>query len=118
LGHILIELLLDACLAEEAPHRLDDYYAALAALDPQRTERAISHLATGSAERVAWLLPRFCAERFLYDYLDDARLLTRLNQVLKRAGLATVPVAIADLIPAMRSRIRNRQTELLTPSAR
>src|SRR6185295_5100197 len=66
LGHILVELLLDSALAEEEPRRLDDYYAALAALDPEATQQAISHLATGPVDRVALLIPRFAAERFLY----------------------------------------------------
>src|SRR5262245_30283705 len=59
LGHILVELLLDAVLAEEEPRRLDNYYAALSELDPAATERAISRLATQPAERVAALIPRF-----------------------------------------------------------
>ena len=115
LGHILVELLLDATLAEEEPRRLDDYYAALAALDPNTTQRAISHLATQPTDRIAPLLPRFAAERFLYDYLDDAKLLTRLNQVMRRAGLPLLPAAIAELFPAMRQRVRERRVELLKP---
>jgi hypothetical protein len=115
LGHILVELLLDAVLAEEEPRRLDDYYAALAALDPNETQRAISHLATRPVDRVVWLVPRFLAERFLYDYLDDGKLLTRLNHVLRRVGLPLLPPDIALLLPAMRERVRQRRMELLTP---
>jgi len=113
LGHILVELLLDATLAEEEPRRLDDYYAALAALDPAATQRAISHLATQPTDRIALLIPRFAAERFLYDYSDDAKLLTRLNQVMRRASLPLLPPAIAELFPAMRQRVRERRAELL-----
>ena len=115
LGHILVELLLDATLAEEEPRRLDDYYAALAALDPAKTERAISHLATQPTDRIALLIPRFAAERFLYDYLDDARLLMRLNHVMRRVGLPLLPPAIMELFSAMRKRVRQRKAELLTP---
>lgn len=113
LGHILVELLLDATLAEEEPRRLDEYYAALAELDPAKTQRAISHLATRPTDRIALLLPRFAAERFLYDYLDDAKLLTRLNQVMRRANLPQLPPAIAELFPAMRERVRKRRADLL-----
>src|SRR6478672_2111985 len=40
LGHILVELLLDAALAEENPARLDAYYVALTALDAEATQQA------------------------------------------------------------------------------
>jgi hypothetical protein len=113
LGHILVELLLDAVLAEEDPRRLDDYYAALAALDAGEVERAISQLATQPVIRIAQLVPRFAAERFLYDYLDDGKLLTRLNHVMRRVGLPLLPPAIAELFPAMRERVRQRRSELL-----
>src|SRR5262245_42485954 len=50
LGHILVELLLDATLSEENPRRLDDYYSALSSLDPAATEQAICRLATRPTE--------------------------------------------------------------------
>src|SRR5262249_14067134 len=115
LGHILVELLLDRALAEDEPTRLDAYYAALSSLDPQLTEQAISRLATGPAPRIETLIPRFTAERFLYDYLDDGKLLTRLNHVMRRVGLPQLPPELVELIPPMRRRVRERSTALLTP---
>ena len=112
LGHILVELLLDRALAENEPRRLEDYYEALAALDPEATERAVSRLATGPVERLAALIPRFTAERFLYDYLDDGKLLTRLNHVMRRVGLPQLPPSLVELIPSMRERVRERTNEL------
>jgi hypothetical protein len=117
LGHILVELLLDSALAEEQPERLDNYYAALAALDPAQTERAISRLATRPVERIIALIPRFTAERFLYDYLDDGKLLTRLNHIMRRVGLPALPGTLVELFPALRRRVRERKVELLTPPA-
>jgi hypothetical protein len=114
-GHILVELLLDGVLAEQDFGRLERYYAALAALDPQRLERAISQLASRPTDRIATLIPRFAAERFLYDYLDDAKLLTRLNHVMRRVPLPALPDSIAELFPAMRKRVRERHAVLLTP---
>ncbi len=114
LGHILVELLLDAILAEEEPRWLDDYYAALAELDPAQVERAVSRLATQPASRIAELLPRFAAERFLYDYLDDIKLLTRLNHVMRRVGLPQLPATLVELFPFMRARVRQRRVELLS----
>jgi hypothetical protein len=114
LGHILVELLLDRALAEDDPARLDRYYAALTAIDPAETERAISRLATAPSKKIAPLVPRFIGERFLYDYLDDGRLLMRLNHVMRRVGLPQLPSVLTELFPAMHRRVRERMTELLT----
>jgi hypothetical protein len=131
LGHILVELLLDAALAEEQPRRLEAYYGALAEIDPAAVECAIDVLATrrtsvpagsdgGRAgpltmRSVSRLIPRFLSERFLYDYLDDAKLLTRLNHVMRRVSLPQLPQSLVDLFPSMRRRVRERKAELLTP---
>jgi hypothetical protein len=117
LGHILVELLLDAVLAEEEPARLDDYYAALARIDPAAVQAAINRLATRSSDRVGMLIDRFCRERFLYDYLDDERLLVRLNHVMRRVGLPLLPGELVRLFPAMRRRVRESREGLL-PSER
>jgi hypothetical protein len=115
LGHILVELLLDATLTEDDLRRLDNYYTALASLDPAATELAISRLATRPAERIATLIPRFLNERFLYDYLDDSKLLTHLNHIMRRVNLPQLPTSLTALFPTLRSRVRARTTELLTP---
>ena len=117
LGHILVELLLDATLAEDEPRRLDDYYAALAELDPDVVQRIINRLATRTSDRVAELVERFSRERFLYDYLNDERLLMRLNHVMRRVNLPQLPAEIALLFPPMRRHVRERQTELLAGTA-
>lgn len=116
LGHILVELLLDATLAEDQPSRLHDYYSALSALDPTATEHAISKLATRPVARIASLIPRFITERFLYDYLDNAKLLTRLNHIMRRVKLPQIPPSLTELFPSMRRRVRTQMPKLLTPS--
>ena len=113
LGHILVELLLDASLAEEDSSRLDGYYAALAELDPVRVQNLVNGLATTDSDRITALIPRFASERFLYDYLDDARLLMRLNHIMRRVGLPQLPNGLMELFPAMRNRVRDRRCELL-----
>jgi hypothetical protein len=113
LGHILVELLLDRVLAEEEPGRLDDYYRGLAALDVQVLDAAINRLATQPGLDIAGLIPRFINERFLYDYLDDAKLLSRLNHVMRRVGLPQLPESLAELFPSMLERVRERSAMLL-----
>ena len=66
------------------------------------------------AERLADAPPPLYSERFLYDYLDDGKLLTRLNDVMRRVGLPQLPLSLVALIPSLR-RVRERMDELLTP---
>ena len=113
LGHILVELLLDATLTEEDPSRLDRYYAALSQADPVALQEGINRLSTRQSDQIAWLVTRFLQERFLYDYLEDGKLLVRLNHVMRRAQLPQLPVELTGLFPAMRTSVRARRHELL-----
>jgi hypothetical protein len=113
LGHILVELLLDAELIAEAPERLDAYYAALAEADPHIIQAAVNAAAPRSTDRLAPLIPRFVAARFLADYLDDAGLLDRLNGVMVRVGLPTLPPALMQLFPETRRRVAAMKADLL-----
>jgi hypothetical protein len=115
LGHILVELVLDSTLAEDEPARLNNYYEALAALDPLRVQQHINRLATRTTDRLELLVPRFREERFLYDYLDDGRLLMRLNHVMRRVGLPALPDELKTMFPSIRERVRRRRDELLPP---
>ncbi len=113
LGHILVELLLDATLTEEEPSRLDNYYAALSQADRAFLQEAINRLSTRQSDKVAYLVTRFLQERFLYDYAEDGKLLVRLNHVMHRVGLPQLPAELAELFPEMRATIRSRRHELL-----
>jgi hypothetical protein len=116
LGHILVELLLDAALIAEEPERLEAYYAALAAVDPAFVQQAVSRMATGVPERLAEFLPLFIREGFLWDYRDDGKLWFRLNQVMRRVNLPALPEAFCELLPEARRLVEARKSELLTPS--
>jgi hypothetical protein len=123
-GHVLVELLLDAALAQEQPAGLAAYYRALKTLDPQALAAALVPMATPRApadgemagpaatSRLAMLVERFLEDRFLYDYADDAKLLARLNRVLARVGLPPVPPTLQDLLPALREQVRRQRGAL------
>jgi hypothetical protein len=115
LGHILVELLLDAELIAGEPQRLDDYYAAFETLDAAQVESAVTALATQPIDDFPLWLERFCRVRFLYDYADDGKLLKRLNGVMARVGLPALPNELLQIIPEARRAVRERQEELLTP---
>jgi hypothetical protein len=112
LGHILVELLLDAELIAADTSRLDAYYRALVGIDHQLVEHAVVAMATRPSSGLARFLEHFCRERFLYDYLEDGKLLSRLNLVMRRVGLPALPPGFADLFPQARERVRSRQAEL------
>ena len=115
LGHILVELLLDSVLSQRQPAQLDAYYAALEKLDAERVTSAVETITGKGVERLTVLLPRFNAERFLYDYADDERLLFRLNGVMKRVGLAQLPNQLVPWFADARRRVAVSEDNLLKP---
>jgi hypothetical protein len=113
LGHILVEILLDAALIARMPDQVAAYYAALQRVEPQLVGRVVNQLATRSSDLWPVFIPRFCAERFLYDYLEDAKLVTRLNRVMRRVQLPTLPDEFLTILPAARHAVSCRREELL-----
>ena len=113
LGHIVVELLLDDVLIAENPRQLDAYYDALAQLEPAAVQNCVNRIATRPTDRLGALLPRFIAERFLCDYADDARLLMRLNHVMRRVKLPQLPPEVQNVFPAARRDVQLRKNELL-----
>jgi hypothetical protein len=113
LGHILVELLLDAELIGHQPARLHDYYRCVDRLDVELVGWIVDRMASGPVPHLPAWIPRFSAERFLYDYADDAKLLYRLNNVMNRVRLPQVPSDLVDWFPQARRRVGARSGELL-----
>jgi hypothetical protein len=113
LGHILVELLLDATLVEDDPRLLDAYYETMDALDAHAVATAVNQMVTQQTGMLAFFIPRFSAERFLYDYLDDGKLLFRLNNVMRRVKLPFLPDRLTEFFPEARRLVRERARELL-----
>lgn len=113
LGHILVEILLDATLIASEPDRLDQYYAAMDELDGELVESAINRMVPHGTQRLAPLIPLFSRERFLFDYLDDAKLTFRLNQVMRRVKLTALPPSFQAVLPKVRREVTARCDELL-----
>jgi len=113
LGHLLTELLLDAALIAENPAQLAAYYRVLESVDPARVEAAVNCVAAEPTERLALLIGHFCRERILWNYLEDDKLMVRLNQVMRRVKLAPLPDGFAAILPAARILVESRKIELL-----
>ena len=113
LGHLLAEVLLDAALIAEAPGRLERYYVLLDAVDGARVQAWVNRVGPRPTERLAPMILAFCRERVLWDYLEDGKLLLRLNQVMRRLGLGELPKSFGRLLPEARSLVRSRTRGLL-----
>lgn len=113
LGHLLVELLLDAALVADNPDRLTEYYRVLDQLAPDRVEAAVNRMATRPTERLGVFISLFLRERVLWDYLEDDKLLVRLNQVMRRVELAALPDDFTTLLPAARKLVAERKDALL-----
>ena len=63
-----MEMLLDSVLIEQHPEALPRFYDAMDSIDPYKVQAAVNQCARQPTERLALLIPRFNAERFLFDY--------------------------------------------------
>ncbi len=113
LGHLLVEVLLDAALVADNPSRLEAYYRTLDAVDGDLVETAVNRMAPRPTGRLARMISRFRRERILWDYLEDAKLFGRLNQVMRRVKFARLPERFLDLLPEVRSLVARRKADLL-----
>jgi hypothetical protein len=116
LGHILVEVLLDSILVSAEPERLEAYYAVFDELDVDAIHRAVERIAPRPVPNLPRFVQMFSQERFLWDYQDDAKLLFRLNQVMRRVSLPTLPASFAEVFAPMRSSVAARSEELLNPT--
>lgn len=113
LGHILVEILLDAVLIKRDPKLLEAYYRAMDSLDGAVVQEAVNRMSARTTDRLAVLLPLFCRERFLWDYLDDGKLLLRLNQVMRRVKLPLLPTEFQAVLPETRAAVAAHSDLLL-----
>lgn len=113
LGHIVTEMLIDAVLIERNPDTLRAYYAALNDIDPMLVERSVNRMSKKTTERLGALIPLFCHEGFLWDYLDSERFLHRLNQVMRRVKLEQLPSATVRTLDEAREVVRRRIDDLV-----
>lgn len=113
LGHLLVELLLDATLIARWPDRLAIYQELLDSVDPDEVQRAVNQMARQPSDRLATFIRLFCRERILEDYLEDQRLLVRLDQVMRRVGFAPLPPAFLEVLPEARRLVSSQEKRLL-----
>lgn len=113
LGHLLVEVLLDSALTAQNVAALETYYRLLDAVNAQRIEDAVNRMAPRPTARLAMMISHFRRARILWDYLEDGKLMVRLNQVMRRVRLEELPESFAAILPAARRAVNSRQAELL-----
>jgi hypothetical protein len=113
LGHLLVELLLDAALIADEPDRLTEYYRVLDGVDAGRIEAIVNRMAPRPTRRLAVFIELFRRERVLWDYLENDKLMVRLNQVMRRVGLGVLPDCFTEILTAARHWVMERKCELL-----
>lgn len=113
LGHLLVELLLDAALIADDPNRLTEYYQLMDALDAERVETAVNRMAPRPTDRLAVFIELFRRERVLWDYLEDEALTVRLNQIMRRVRLDPLPERFAAILPEARKLVTDHKDKLL-----
>ncbi len=113
LGHVLVEVLLDASLAVRDAGQVDVFYQTLSTVEPLGVQEAVNRMAPRPTNRLAAMIAAFRSQRLLGDYLDDGRLLARLNQVMQRLRFAPLPDRFIELLPWARRLIDQRCDDLL-----
>lgn len=113
IGHILVELFLDAYLNQAHPGKLDHFYEQAAKVDPEKVQSAVNMFATKRTDKLADEIRRFVNDRYLFDYDTNEGVVYRINKVLARISLNTMGHEIMDWMPGARSRVYENAAELL-----
>ena len=113
LGHIVVELMLDATLAERDETLLDRFYDAMDLVNADLVESTVNQISKSQTNRLAWFIERFRQERFLYDYAEDETMFFRLNQVLCRVKLPAMETETIDVLSFARKLLSDTADQLL-----
>ncbi len=113
LGHILTEILLDACLDVRHPQAIEQYYRAMEEVDVAEVAGFVSRFTEEPVDRLTLFIPLFQSERILCDYDDPERLRYRLNQVLKRVTLPPLDDRVVPVLVWARGVVTEQADGLL-----
>ncbi len=116
-GHVLVEMLLDAALIERNPARLNEYYLAVGQIDALWVQQAVNQMAVRQTENLVLMIQAFLQEQFLADYLRDDLLLKRLNRVVARVKLPSLPAKCQEVVAETRRRVNGQVDRLVAPAA-
>lgn len=102
LGHVLVEMLVDAALMRQRPGLIERYYDVLDEVDEARVAAFARRATQRPLEHAEYLIDRFRRTRFLLAYGDDDGVLDCLVGVCRRAGLQPPPPSSRAVISSAR----------------
>lgn len=114
-GHVLIEMLLDAFWIRDNRTTAENYYATLRSLPFDTIQNCVNTITGKPTKKLVDVLERYVDAQFLFDYLEPEKLLLRLNQVMKRVKLTALPEELVDWIPDAEKLVESRRQRMLTP---
>jgi len=82
-------------------------------VDAERIEAIVNRMAPRPTRRLAVFIELFRRERVLWDYREDGKLMTRLNQIMRRVRLEPLPAEFAVMLPDARRLVTERKETLL-----
>jgi hypothetical protein len=106
LGHIIVEMLLDACVEEAHPGATSHYYAALDELDAEELATIATRFTGRALPTLPALLRRFARARFLFSYASDEGVVSALEGVCHRAGMPMPPEGTSGVAAGLRPHVR------------
>ena len=113
IGHVVIEMLLDAYLARKFVGSLEDFYRVVGQVDPLEVQAAVNRFANRPTSRLTLAIEKFYELRYIFDYALDSGVRYRMNRVLERIGLAPLPQAAEPWIATARLRVNEHALQLL-----
>ena len=113
IGHVLVELFLDAYLHAQNPGKLDYFYDQVKTVDRESIQQALNRFATRPTEKLAAEIERFARVKYLYDYETDKGTIFRINKVFRALKLELIGDEVFEWMPGARQRVYDRASELL-----
>ena len=113
IGHIVIEMLLDAFLESKFPGSMEKMYGWIAELDADKVQDSINRFASKPTTELVGEIERFQSERYLFDYLKDAGVRYRMNKVLGRLKLELMPAESVAWLGEKREQVYRHAEKLL-----
>ena len=112
----MIEMLLDAYWIERNREFADRYFATIERMDAAMIQECVNQITGKPTDKLVNVIKRYCEIKFLYDYIDNAGLLLRLNQVMKQVKLQPLPDSLLPWLQATRELVESRAERLLSPA--
>lgn len=113
IGHVVVELFLDAYLHARYPGKMEEFYELAATIDGEQVQSAVNLFASKSTDKLVDGIEQFLRARYLFDYDTDEGVVFRINRVFERIKLPTLDDRIFEWMPQARKRVYENAAGLL-----